>query len=111
MKLENKNFVFGFKEYGGVSLIDPTYFSTKAYQVREYSDVQGQYTIRTNITEIPLTYWGDRFRFVLPSPAYENTQIGKFYWLNSTDYTIGGNSFEINFGISIFNLECLSIKF
>ena len=68
----------------------------KVYQSNEYSDQQGKAVQqRYNDTELPLTYWGDRLRFMLESPAFENTGISNFYWTSSTDYTVGGNLFSI----------------
>ena len=90
-EIGKSQFYFGFKEFGGPSLLDETYFSTKVYQYKEYSDQQGQLATRNNVTKLTLTYWGDRFRPVLPSPAFENIQSAKFYWTSSTDYTVGGN--------------------
>ena len=83
--------MFEFKEFGGPSLLDETYFSTKVYQYKEYSDQQGQLTTSVNATELPLAYWEDRFRFLYPNKAFENIRSSEFYWTSSTDYTVGGN--------------------
>ena len=55
-EIGKSNFIFGFKEFGGPSLLDETYFSTVAYQSNEYSDQQGKGSTRYNNTELPLTY-------------------------------------------------------
>ena len=55
-EIGKSNFIFGFKEFGGPSLLDETYFSTKVYQSNEYSDQPGQLATRNNVTELPLTY-------------------------------------------------------
>ena len=95
-EIGKNKFIFGFKGYDGPSLFDSTYFNTVAYQYKEYSDKQGQYKSRSNITELPLTYWGDQVRFLMPSPAFENSGISEYYCPNSTDYTVGGNPFSID---------------
>ena len=90
-EIGKNKFYFGFKEYDGPSLLDETYFSTKVYQHKQYSDQQGKLATSINDTELPLTYWEDRFKFLLPSQTLENIQSAKFYWTSSTDYTVGGN--------------------
>ena len=89
-EIGKNKFYFAFKEFGGPSLLDGTYFSTKVYQYKEYSDQQGQLATRNNVTELPLTYWGDRFKLLLPSHVFENIHSSEFYWTSSTDYTVGG---------------------
>ena len=55
-EIGKSKFYFGFKEFGGPSLLDETYFSTVAYQSNEYSDQQGKDSTRYNNTKLPLTY-------------------------------------------------------
>ena len=56
MKSERVILFLALEIYGGTSLLDETYFSTKIYQYKQYYDQPGGAVTEYNNTELPLTY-------------------------------------------------------
>ena len=89
-----KGFIFGLIGTNpNILLLDPTYFTLKATQTSFMRTEQGQMQGIVNNTNLPLNFWGDRFRSIFPSPAFENFGMQYFIWTNSTDYSVGGQNY------------------